>query len=122
MNRLVVGDAHFCRETIVHSKSSINHQKDQSETALAVSRPLFLLLNAQHPPALRWDVPHKEARLERGSRAEDELGLELAKSIVSDLGVDEAESAKSLSIGEGNDVSVKLGRERREEHGAGKER
>jgi hypothetical protein len=90
--------------------------------ALAVSRPLFPLLNAQHPPALRWDAPPKEARLERGSRAEDELGLELAKSIVLDLGVDEAEDPKDGSVGEEDDVFVELGRGRRKEHGAEKER
>jgi hypothetical protein len=37
-------------------------------------------------------------------------------------GVDEAENAKGGSVGEEDDVFVELGRVRREEHGAGKER
>jgi hypothetical protein len=53
-------------------------------------------------------APAVEALLQFDIRAEDELGIKLAKGDLADVGVGEAESAKSLSAGERDDEVAKL--------------
>jgi hypothetical protein len=54
---------------------------------------------------------------ELGVRAEDELGVELVEGGLTDVGIDEVESAKSGSVGERDDVVPKLDGYRRKGKG-----